>query len=100
MAGEVSAVFPDHCDVHGKSAAHGFINNLFELKLREAAFGPKALKDFAAMFDLDKGAGFTVSTSPDGHEFAARFHGPGRGLDQVRDLYSKFIGLGVEYLNG
>ena len=52
------------------------------------------------MFYLDKGAGFTVSTSPDGHEFAAGFHGPGRGLDQVRDLYSKFTGLGVEYLNG
>ena len=58
MAGEVSAVFPDHCDVNGESATHGFINNLFELELREAAFGPKALKD-AAMFYLDKGAGFT-----------------------------------------
>ena len=99
MAGEVSAVFPNHCDVYRKTTAHGFINNLFELELREAAFGPKALKDFAAMFYLDKGAGFTVSTSPDGHEFAARFDSPGRGFDKIGDFDIQLGGLGVNDLN-
>ena len=51
------------------------------------------------MFDLDKGAGFTVSTSPDGHEFATRFDSPGRGFDKIGDFDIQLGGLGVNDLN-
>ena len=99
VAGKVGAVFADHRDVHGESAPHGFIDHLLELELSEAALGPEALKDLAAVFHLDERAGFLVATAPQGGELAAGFHGPGGRFNQVRNLDGQLAGLRIHHLN-
>ena len=43
-------------------------------ELREAAFGPEALEDLAAMLDFNKRARIIIAAAPQRHELVARLH--------------------------
>ncbi|HIG80564.1 MAG TPA: hypothetical protein EYQ62_02730, partial [Verrucomicrobiales bacterium] len=81
-------------------AAHGFVHCLFDGKLRESAFGPEALENFAAMFDLDVRAGFTIAATPQRHKLVARLHAPRGGLEHVWQADAELRRLRVEHLDG
>ena len=91
---EIAAVLADHRHVEREAAPHGLGHRLLDRLLGSARFGPEALQQLAAMFDLDERPGPIVAAAPEGHEFLARLQRPlGRG-HQVRDLDGERLGLG------
>ena len=99
-AAEVCAVFAYHGHMQREPASHSFVYCLFNGELREAALGPEALEDFAAMLDLDERARLAVAAAPQRHELVARLNAPRGRLEHV--WYADFqLGcLRVEYLDG
>ena len=75
---QIGAVLADHRHVQREAAPHGLGHRLLDRLLRSARFGPEALQELAAMFDLDERPGPIVAAAPEGHEFLARLQLPFR----------------------
>ena len=91
---EIAAVLADHRHAEREAAPHGLGHRLLDRLLGGARFGPEALQQLAAMFDLDERPGPIVAASPEGHELLARLQRPLGSGHQVRDLDGKRLGLG------